>query len=71
MPPEIQVRTPLAIPGNSPAEEHGWMSTKLPNHVEDSLSLILPFANKLPSFIGLGILQEACEIYPPVLEKCS
>ena len=64
MPPEIQVRTPLAMSGNSPPEERGWMPTKLPNHIEDSLSLILPFATKLPSFIGLEILQEACEIYP-------
>ena len=64
MPPEIEVRTPLAISDHSPPEERGWLSTKLPIHTEDSLSLILPSATKLPSFIGLGILQEACKIHP-------
>ncbi len=71
MPANIQVRTPLAISGNSPLEERGWMYTKLPDHIEDPLSLILSSATRLPSFIGLEILQEACEyIHPPDLGKC-
>ena len=77
MPPGIQVRAPPAIFGNSSPEERGQMSTKLLNHIEDTLNLTLASATKIPSFIGLKILQEACEIPPPplppppVLEKCS
>jgi hypothetical protein len=69
MPPEIQVRTPLAISGNSPLEQRRSMSTSLPSHIEDSLSWILPFATKLPTFVGLKILQEACKLCPLVIER--
>lgn len=67
MPPKIEVRTPVAMTGSHPPEMRRPTSTGLQNHMKDSLGLILPSITRLPSFIGLEVLQEACELHAPVL----